>query len=115
MKRAFLTVFACLALAACGAEESETTTTSAAEPTAEPAAGGGGGGGGSPCARARDCCNAYVDAMATPGVTAEQTCAGIAAAESAGGPGVDTSCTTMITGWRTSLSAMGRDVPAACN
>ncbi len=113
MKRAFLTVFACLALAACGAEESETTTTSAAEPTAEPAAGGG--GGGSPCARARDCCNAYVDAMATPGVTAEQTCAGIAAAESAGGPGVDTSCTTMITGWRTSLSAMGRDVPAACN
>ncbi len=113
MKRAFLTVLACLALAACGAEESETTTTSAAEPTAEPAAGGG--GGGSPCARARDCCNAYVDAMATPGVTAEQTCAGIAAAESAGGPGVDTSCTTMITGWRTSLSAMGRDVPAACN
>jgi hypothetical protein len=114
MKRAILTVFACLALAACGAEESETTATSAAEPSEEPAAGGG-GGGGSPCSRARDCCNAYVDAMGSPAITAEQACAGIAAAESAGGPGADTSCTTMISGWRTSLSAMGRDVPAACN
>jgi hypothetical protein len=112
MKRAFITAFACLALAACGAEESETTATSAAEPSEEPAAGGG---GGSVCGRARDCCNAYVDAMGSPAITADQACAGIAAAETAGGPTADSSCTTMISSWRSSLSAMGRDVPAACN
>lgn len=111
MKRLFLIASMSLALMACGSEEESNTETPTA--AADPApADQGGGGGGSPCARARDCCNAYVTAMGA-GVTTDQACAGIAGAEAAGAAG-EASCTSMISGWRQSLTAMSRDVPASC-
>ncbi len=124
MKRLFLIASMTMALMACGSEEesgTEPSATAAApdeSPAADPApaadepAGDEGGGGGSPCARARDCCNAYVSAMGA-GVTTDQACAGIAGAEAAGAAG-EASCNQMISSWRQSLTAMNRDVPAAC-
>ncbi|MEZ4336974.1 MAG: hypothetical protein R3B82_10130 [Sandaracinaceae bacterium] len=112
---------ASLSLLACGGEEetAEETPTTAAPADEAPAdeapadEGGGGGGGGSACERARDCCNAYVDAVAanTPGVTAATACAGV---QNATGPGADATCNAAISGWRTSLQAMSHDVPSSC-
>lgn len=127
MKRALITAFLCSMLAtACGSEESSDTPATNTEPSTadeapaaespapaaeQPAAGGG--GGGSVCSRARDCCNAYVDAMGGAAI-AGSACTGIDAAEQAGGPAADTSCNQMISSWRQSLTAMNRAVPAAC-
>jgi hypothetical protein len=136
MKRAIISSFAFLALVACGGEASESgpTTAAANEPQTEqgnaapapqadqaPAVGGGEEGGGeaagsgeSACARARACCNAYVEALGGA-AAAGQACAGIETAEQVGGATADASCTSMISGWRTALSGMGREIPAACN
>ena len=83
----------------------------AQENAQEATEGGGGGGGGSVCSRAADCCTAYVEAMggAGAGMNAEQTCAGVRT------PGVpDSTCQSTIDGYRTSLTALGRTVPASC-
>jgi hypothetical protein len=121
MKRALITAFVtaltCLCLTACGSEESSSSATPESNnaPAAEANTGGGGGGGGgdSVCGRARTCCNAYVEAMGGAAM-AGQACAGIDTAEQTGGAAADASCTAMISGWRQSLSGMGREVPAAC-
>lgn len=113
MKRALITAFVTvltLSLAACGSEESSASTTEST--TSAPPAAQGGGGGGSPCARARECCDAYVELVG--GGVAGQACAGIDAAEQAGGAAADMSCNQMISSWRTAFTSMSRDVPASC-
>jgi len=127
MKQAFMAMMFLALASACGSQNSDTPSSgnSPSEPAAEPAAhedtpaaepqgGGGGGGGGSVCERARECCNAYVGAMPGGAVTAAQACAGIDGAIAAGGAAADASCTSMISGWRQSLTAMNHEVPASC-
>ncbi len=98
------------------AEEQTAPTPEPAQPAqpAQPAA----GGGGSVCERAQTCCEAYVQEMnamnPAGGMTAEQTCAGIAAARQMGGPTADTTCQSTIDGFRTGLTAAQRTVPASC-
>lgn len=126
----FFAILAMLGLAACGEEEPEATETPTTEAApeeaeeataaaveevaaAEPAAAGDGteaAGGGDLCARAAECCEAFI--AGTPGMTAEQACAGVRAA--AGTPAADATCQAAIDGWRTGLEASQREVPASC-
>lgn len=72
------------------------------------------GGGDTVCSRAQACCEAYVNELSgiTPGLSVQQTCAGVSVA--AGTPMADASCQSMIDGWRQALSAIGRAVPSSC-
>jgi hypothetical protein len=122
-----LAILATMLFVACGGEEAAETTETTTEtepaaeaetdePAAEPAAAEPAAGGGGVCDRAQRCCEGYVSemtAMGTPGISAEQACAGIAGARAAGAAG-EASCTTMINGWRQGLEAAQRTVPSDC-
>lgn len=105
-----------LAMVGCGggSEEPAAAEAPAAAATAAPAAGGGGGGG--VCARAAECCAAYIEAMGagTPGMNADQVCAGVRQAGTAGAAG-EPACTAAVNAWKQSLQAMSKPIPAACN
>lgn len=93
-----------LAIGGCGGEEEAESTSGGT--TAEPA--GGGGGGGS-CSRIADCCRAYVSAMgaSVPASTCDayNNVAGMQ----------DSVCDQSMAGYRSGLTAMQKEVPAACN
>jgi hypothetical protein len=79
------------------------------EPAPAPAAAGP---TGDVCARAEECCRAYVAAMGPAGAAAASSCdamhttIGMAAAA----PG----CQSAIEGWRAGLTAMSQPVPPSC-
>lgn len=75
-------------------------------PAPAPAAGGGGGG---VCARATECCQAYIAAMPAAAGGTNCTLYGTLA----GGPG-ESGCQSAIDGFRSGLTALGQAVPAAC-
>lgn len=87
-------------------DESEAT----ADPVVEPAdpGGGGGGGGGGACDRVGPCCRAYVAAMgaAVPASTCD------AYNDVANIP--EATCESAISGYRSGLTALGREVPSEC-
>jgi hypothetical protein len=73
-----------------------------AEPAAEPS-------GGGVCARAQECCNAYHEAMGTA-AQGGSACAAYANVPPSGEFG----CQSAIDGFRSGLTALSREVPAAC-
>ena len=70
----------------------------------------------SSCARAQACCPAYVAALPNGGERAvgEQACASLVRVVEAGGRAADEACEGALEGFRQSLEASGREVPAAC-
>lgn len=68
------------------------------------------------CARARACCPAYAAALPNGGdrSSAEQACAALDLVIAAGGAPADEACQGALEGFRRSLEASGRAVPAAC-
>ena len=89
------------------AVEDANAANEAVEEAGNAAGGAAAAGGGDLCARAADCCEAYVEAMGTG--SADQMCAGM---RTAGVP--ESSCQTSIDGYRTGLQAMNKTVPSAC-
>jgi hypothetical protein len=112
-------VAAMLGLAACGSSEVETAPEpAAAAPEAPPAAPAAPAAPAVPqasalCARAAECCNAYVAAM--PG--GAESGAG-AACEALGritaGDAAESTCQASIDGYRQSMSALGATIPPVC-
>ncbi|MBN8616805.1 MAG: hypothetical protein J0L92_39845 [Deltaproteobacteria bacterium] len=95
------------------------TVPSVVPATPTPAAGGGG-----VCGRASECCTAYCDAItnAQGNVTAQAMAGSIGQVRAICGtyasmgaqPGTEAGCQSAMDGYRTGLTAMGVDVPAAC-
>lgn len=133
MKRnmvSFLMVLVVTAAVGCSQEEPEEAAEPVAEPpaaepaaeatptAAEPAAAVPSGGSGV-CAKAAECCSAYLEAIkttpagASAGAQAEASCEAMRQAAQAG-PAGESGCTQAIAGWRQGLTNLNVAVPAAC-
>lgn len=104
---------AMLGLVACGSSEAETApepeAVQPAAPPTEPAA----PQASALCARAAECCNAYVAAM-PGGAESGAGAACEALGRLAAGTDAESNCQASIDGYRQSMSALGATIPAAC-
>jgi len=93
-------------------EAIEEATEAAAE--AAESAETGGEASGNVCARAAECCEAYIGEMgaAAAGLSVESTCANYRNLASVAGS--ETGCQSAIDGYRSGLTAMNKTVPSAC-
>ncbi len=121
MKNGMMTLVLMGLLSACGSAETAPAPTEApaiaaaapvAAPPVAPTEPSAPAAAGDLCGRARDCCRAYVAALGPAGAGAEAACTALD--QQQGVPGMDTACQAQIDGWRTGLSAMQHEVPAAC-
>ena len=118
---------ALIASLGCGSEAEEPAATAPAAPAADEPAGTAPAAaptpaeaGGAICARAAECCTAYVEAMvaavptASANMNVQATCAAVRQAASSGAAGVAV-CQAAIQSWREGLASLeGVTVPAAC-
>ena len=87
------------------------TQMTAPAPTAAITTSAGAADANATCDRARRCCNAYVEAIGQPQMTAS-ICGSVE--QGARSPMPDAVCGGMINGWRQSLAGMQKAIPADC-